>query len=95
MNQHEKILFLGFIAFYLPTFGLFQLMIFRVNQHLPPERRIPHSLYLQGWNRLSREYKGFYPKSFLYQFTVIWAATCLFIAVGFAGFRFWEYAMGR
>jgi hypothetical protein len=95
MNQYETMLFVGFIGFYLPAFGLSQLMIFRVNQHLPPNRKIPHSLYLRGWNRLGREYKGFYPRSFLYQFTLTCAITCLFIAVGLVGFRVWEYATGR
>jgi hypothetical protein len=45
MNQRETMLLIGFIAFYLPAFGLFQLMIFRVNQQLPLARRIPHSVY--------------------------------------------------
>jgi hypothetical protein len=70
-------------------------MIFKVNRNLPPDRRIPHSLYLGGWKRLAREYKGFYPGSFLYQFTLTCAVTCLIIAVGLAGFRVWEYAAGR
>jgi hypothetical protein len=71
------------------------LMIFRVNQHLPPDRRVPHSLYLGGWTRVAREYKGLYPRSSLYQFTLTCAVTCLIIAVGLAGLRVWEYATGR
>jgi hypothetical protein len=67
-------------------------MLFGVNQHLPPDRRIPHSLYLGGWNRLAREYNGFYPGSLLYRFTLACAITCLLIALGFAGFCVWEYA---
>src|SRR5580700_6565826 len=61
MNQRETMFLIGFIAFYLPAFGLFHLMIFRVNQQLAPDRRIPHSLSLGGWNRLAREHNGFYP----------------------------------
>jgi hypothetical protein len=95
MNRYETMLFVGFIAFYLPAFGLFQLMIFIVNRHLPPDRRIPHSLYFGGWNSLAKEYKGLYPRSFLYKFTLTCAVTCLIIAVGIAGFRVWEYVMGR
>jgi hypothetical protein len=95
MNQYERMLFIGFIAFYLPAFGLYHLMVLRVNRQLPPDRRIPHSLYFGKWNKLAREYKGFYPRSFLYQFTLSCAVACLIIAVGLAGFRIWEYAAGR
>jgi hypothetical protein len=95
MNQYEKMLFIGFIAFYFPAFGLYHLMIFRVNRQLPQDRRIPHHLYSGGWNRLAREYKGFYPRSSLYHFTVVCAVTGLIIAVGFVGLRIWEYATGR
>jgi hypothetical protein len=95
MNQHETMLLICFIAFYLPAFGLYHLMVFRVNQQLPSDRRIPHSLYLGGWSRLAKEYKGFYPRSFLYQFTLTCAVTGLIIAVGIVGLRVWEYATGK
>ena len=95
MNQYETMLLIGFIAVYLPAFGFYHLMVFRVNQQLPPPNRIPHSLYLGGWSRLAREYKGFYPRSFLYQLTLTCAVTGLIIAVGLVGFRVWEYAAGR
>jgi hypothetical protein len=95
MNQLETMFLIGFIAFYLPAFGLFHLMIFRVNQQLPPAQRIRHSLYWRGWSRLAKEYNEFYPGSFLYRFTLTCTVTCLIIAIGFAGFRVWEYAAGR
>jgi hypothetical protein len=95
MNQYETILLAGCIVFYLPAFGLYHLMVFKVNRQLPPDRRIPHSLYFGGWNRLGSEYKGFYPGSFLYPLTLTCATTCLIVAVGFAGFRIWEYTIGR
>jgi hypothetical protein len=95
MNQRETMFLIGFIAFYLPAFGLFHLMIFRVNQQLPPAQRIPHSLFWGEWSRLAKEYKAFYPESFLYQFTLTCAVTGLIIALGLAGFRVWEYAAGR
>lgn len=88
-------LLIGFIAFYLPAFGLYHLMVFRVNQQLPSDRKLPHSLYLGGWSTLAREYKGFYPRRFLYQFTLTCAVTGLIIAVGIVGLRVWEYAMAR
>jgi hypothetical protein len=86
MNQHETMLLIGFVAFYLPAFGLFHLMIFRVNQQVPPGSRIPHSLYWRGWSRLGKKYNEFYPRSFLYKFTLTCAVTCVIIAIGFAGF---------
>ena len=88
-------LFIAFIASYLPAFGLYHLMVFRVNQQLPPDRRIPHFRYIGEWNRLAKEYKGFYPRSFLYQLALTCAVTCLVIALGLAGFRVWEYATAR
>lgn len=95
MNPYEKALFIAFLALYLPAFGLFQWMIFRVNRELPSNLRIPHSLYFGGWNRLVSEYKRFYPESRLYQFTLACAVICLIIAVGFSGFRIWEYIAAR
>jgi hypothetical protein len=95
MNHYETILFIGFLAFYLAAFGAYHLMVFKVNRCLPPDRRIPHYLSLGRWNRLAREYKGSYPRSSLYQFTLVCAVTGLIIAVAFTGFRVWEYAAGR
>jgi hypothetical protein len=95
MNQCETILFIGLILCYLLAFGLYHLMVFRVNVQLPPDRRIPHSLYFGGWNTLARQYKGLYPRSSLYQFTLTCAVACLIIAAGFAAFRVWEYATRR
>lgn len=90
MNRYETMLFCGFIVFYLPAFGLYHLMVLRVNRQLPSDRRIPHSLFWGGWNRLSSEFERFYPRSLLYQFTLTCAVICLIIAVLFAGFRILE-----
>lgn len=95
MHGYDAILFTGVLVFYFPAFGLFHLMIFRVNRHLPTGDRIPHSLYWGGWKRLAREYRGFYPRSLVYQLSLICTVTCLIFAVGFAGFQIWEYATGR
>lgn len=38
--NHTAMLLIGFVAFYLPAFGLYHLMVFRVNQQLPSDRRI-------------------------------------------------------
>ena len=95
MNRPETVLLCSFMAFYIPAFGLYHLMIHRVNQDLPQDDKIPHSLSLVGWNRLANEYRRFYPRSFLYQFTATCAVTCLLIALGFGGLRIWEYVSGR
>jgi len=95
MNWYETILLVGFVVFYLPAFGFYHLMVFRVNQQLPPARRVPHSLYFGGWNRLVSEYKSFYPGGFLYELTLTCTITCLIVAVSLAGFRVWEFATGR
>jgi predicted membrane-bound mannosyltransferase len=95
VNQYEALLFGGVIAFYVPAFGLFHWMIFKVNRNLPLDRRIPHSLYFGEWKRLASDYKAFYPGSFLYQLTLTCAVTCVVIALGLAGFRAWEYATNK
>lgn len=48
MNQYERMLLIGVIATYLPAFGLYHLMVFRVNRQLPADRRIPQYLYFGG-----------------------------------------------
>jgi hypothetical protein len=95
MNQYETMFLIGFIAFYLPAFGLYHLMVFRVNRQVPPDRRIPHSLYFGGWSRLTTEYKTFYPRSVVYQFALTCAVITMIVAVSLAGFRLWEYVKGK
>ena len=70
-------------------------MVFRVNRQLPPDRRIPHSLFWGQWKRVCTEYKGFYPRGIVYQLTLSCAVTILILALAILGFRFWEYATGR
>jgi hypothetical protein len=97
MNRCETLLFLGFTVLFLSGLGLHHFMAFRLNQQLPPGRRIPQYLgfYSRGWIELVTEYKSFYPRSSLYQFTLAWAICCLIIAGGLAGVCIWEYATGR
>ncbi|MBZ5671550.1 MAG: hypothetical protein LAO04_17715 [Acidobacteriia bacterium] len=94
MNRYETALLVAFATFSLPTFALYHVMVFKVNQQLPPDRRIPHRSYWGGWSRLREEHKGFFPRSFLYQAAVTGAVMCLLIALAVAGFRFWEYWAG-
>jgi ABC-type spermidine/putrescine transport system permease subunit I len=95
MNHFTMALLAGFLTASLPTFALFHFMLFRVNQHLPPDRRIPHQLYWGDWRKLRNEYLGFYPRSFLYLATVTGAVMCLGFAVALFGFGWWEYFAGK
>jgi len=91
MNQQEKFLLIVFLVFYLPAFGLFQFMVFRVNSNLAPDRRIPHSLYWGGWGRLRAEYISLYPRSCIYQSTLWLHVTIVVLAGLFFTLRFWEF----
>ena len=82
-------------AFYFAWLTLYHLMVFRVNKSLPLDERIPHSLTFGQRDRLGREYRALYPRSILYQLTMLCAVTVLVLAVAFAGFRIWEAAQGR
>ena len=82
-------------AFYFAAFFLYHFMVFRVNRKLPPGTGIPHSLTFGQRDRLAKEYKALYPKSMLYQLTLLCAVTMFALAVAFAGFRIWEAASGR
>ncbi len=95
MNPYEKALLVGFTASYLPAFGLFHCMLFRVNRELPSNRRIPHTLYFGEWQRLPKEYKRLYPCSLLYEIALACAVACLTIAAAFAALRIWEYGARR
>ena len=95
MNQYEKLLLVGLGVFYLPALGLFHLMVFRVNRQLPPDRRMPHSLFWGGWNKVHDEYERFYPRSSLYQLTVSSAFAFLLLALALVGFRIWGYLRGN
>lgn len=95
MNRPESALFLAILALYFPAFGLYHLMVARVNRQQPPNGRIPHSLFRGNWKRLEKEYKAFYPRSVLYQLTLSCAVSLLILALALVAFRFWEYASGK
>ena len=82
-------------AFYFASLILYHQMVFRVNKNLPLSERIPHSLTFGQRERLGREYRALYPRSILYQLTMLCAVTVFVLALAFAGFRFWEAAQGR
>ena len=96
MNDHYVGFFVAvFIAFYFPTFLGYHLMVFRVNQCLSIEDRIPHSLSLGEWNLVTKKYKGFYPRSILYQLILSWAVTGFVLAIAIFVIRFWDLARGK
>jgi len=70
-------------------------MVFRVNKRSPPNERIPHSLTFGQRDRLRTEYKALYPRSIIYQMTLLCAFTLIVLAALFAGIRIWEAATGR
>ena len=82
-------------AFYFASLILYHLMVFRVNKNLPLGERIPHSLTFGQRDRLGREYRALYPRSILYQLTMLCAVTVFVLALAFAGFRIWEAALAR
>jgi hypothetical protein len=95
MNQYEKLLFLLFVTFYLPTFALYHFMIFRVNRHLDPDHRIRHSISWGAPTKLEKLYRGFYPRSSLYSFTRSSAVILLILALAMVALRAWDYVVGR
>jgi len=82
-------------AFYFTAFFLYHFMVFRVNKNLPPNERIPHSLTFGQRDRLATEYKSLYPRSIVYQLTLLCAVSLIALAAVFAGIRIWEAMTGR
>ncbi len=95
MNLLTAVLLIALFVAYLPALGLFHLMIFRVNRHLPMREKIPHSLYLGGWRRLRDQYKGFYPRSVLYELTLSSSVVFFILAIVIVVLRVWAYVTGR
>ncbi len=91
MNSTEAALFLAFVLFYLVAFGLYQLMVFKLNRFRRPDSKIPHRLFWGGWKLVETEYKTAYPKSSVYQLSLSSAVSALVIGLGLAVLRIWEY----
>jgi flagellar basal body-associated protein FliL len=88
------ILAVGF-AFFLTAFFLYHFMVFRVNKNLPPNERVPRSLTFGPRDRLAADYKSQYPRSIVYQLTLLCAFSLITLAGVLAGIRVWEAATGR
>ena len=70
-------------------------MVFRVNKNLAPNEQIPHSLTFGQRDRLAAEYKRLYPRSIVYQLTLLCAFTLIALALVFAGLRIWVAVTGK
>ena len=75
-------------AFFFTAICLFHLMVFRVIKLLPPGERIPYYLDLRRSNRLAADYKALYPRSILYQLTLVCAVSVFVLALAFVFLRF-------
>jgi|SRR5215469_18370772 len=91
------ILFSAMIVVYLFAFGLFHLMIFRVNRGLAYEERIPHSLYWrrEGWSELKARYQGFYPRSHLCSVTLYLTILFFCAAAALTAILWWRFTHGQ
>jgi len=95
MGRYETAVFVLFIAVFLPTFATYHFMVFRVNQHLEQDEKIPHSTSFLTWHRLGPIYTTQYPPSPLYRLTTQSAIVLLLLAVAMVVLRAWEYSAGR
>jgi len=79
-----------FLTFFFAAFFLYHFMVFKVNQHLDPGEKFPHSMSFGQREQLRDLYKSLYPRSPVYQFTMSCAIALLLLAVAFAAYRFWD-----
>jgi hypothetical protein len=82
----------AFLAFYLAAMFLYHFTVYRINRHLAAGEKFPHSMAFGQRERLRDLYKALYPRSPLYQFTMICAAMLFILALAFVGFCIWDYA---
>jgi hypothetical protein len=88
------LLSIGF-AFFIAAFSLYHLMVSRVNKRLALGQKFPHSLSFGQREDLRSLYASLYPKSLVYQLTLVCAFTMILIAVAFVCFRIWSAAEGK
>ena len=82
-------------VFYLLAFGLHLYMVVIVKKALPESEQIPYSLQLKGWNRVAREYRGFYPRSHIYPVALSCAIATILLAAAIFVIRFWQLVAGK
>ena len=96
MNRYGTVLFAGVAALTLLARAFHELMVFRVNRHLPPNQRIPHFPFNSfGWSKLGEAYRELYPRSILYHLMLQCYVAILILALAMVALRSWEYVSGR
>jgi len=89
-------LFLGVVAFGLLAYTFKELMIFRVNRHLPPNQRIPHFPFNSfGWSKLGEAYRELYPRSILYHLMLQCYVAILILACALVTLSIWGFVSGK
>jgi uncharacterized membrane protein YqjE len=84
-----RIVMTAFLTLFFSAFGLYHLMVFRVNRHLDFGERFPHTLSLGQKGRLKDLYKSLDPRSPLYELTILVTMTLFVAALVFVGLRIW------
>jgi len=84
----------AFLAFFFAAFALYHFMVFRVNRFLSAGEKFPHSISFGQRARLRDLNKSLYPRSLVYQFTMICAGVMFILALGFVAFRAWDFLQG-
>jgi hypothetical protein len=91
VDRYQTLLLIALLPFYFATYGLYQFTVSAVNRQLVASERIPHSLFWRGWNLVRDNYKRFYPRSSIYQLSMVCAVTVAMIALAFVALSLWEY----
>ena len=96
MNQYGTALFGGVAAFTLLARAFHELMVFRVNRHLPPNQRIPHFPFSSfGWSKLGEAYRELYPRSILYKLMLQCYVVILILACALVTLSIWGFVGGK
>jgi hypothetical protein len=88
------LLSIGF-GFFIAAFGLYHLMVFRVNRNVELGEQFPHSLAIGQRDELRTLYKSLYPRSIIYELTLTCSFSLILIAVAFVCFRVWSAVEGK
>lgn len=95
MNETEKLLFLTTGILITITSGLRWLVIFEVNQWLPPGQKLSYHWSWLNWKEIETRYKEFYPRGNLYRLTLQSAIVLIVFALITAGYFGWESIAGK
>jgi hypothetical protein len=90
MDTATQLIFAVFVVFFLALYLLYEVMVLRVNRHLPSNESVS-LIPLREWPRLMSEHARLYPQSGLRKFVVCCAATVLSLSVLLVVVRLWLY----